>query len=620
MQTQDVGARPGWVLILCAAITVGIHVWLIFTSLVPNLVSRPLHFAAALPWVFLFVQARNGVERWIGFAATAFGLFGAAYLVINRREVLDQYGALDGSLWQFVLAFGLIAVALEMARRAVQPVLPGVALVCLLYGFFGEHLPGTLGHPGLPLDYFLGSLVMAEGGLWGQLTGISIDLIVPFMILGAVVSAGEAGRGFMAMASQLAGGYRAGAAKVSVLASALYGTISGSASANVASVGAVTIPGMIRMGYPRSFAAAVEAVASTGGQIMPPVMGSAAFVMAELIRAPYADIAIASILPAILFFFAAWVGVHYFALRFGLKGLPAEELPGWRVAAATAPFFATPLFVLIAMLLVLAYSPAYSAMVATAVTVAMLIWNGQAKRFSLPLFIERMMIAVVDAARQIALIAAIIICAGLIVGVFHATGLGVKITGLILDLSGGASLGGSGADRAGLHHPRHGAADDGRVSDLCRSGRTGAGQAWPAGTAHAHVRFLVCAALHDHAASLRNGLRCRQHRRHALAAGGRNGDAHRPGPVPDPARVRRQSGTHADCYRARFGNPRDREDWRSIDADLPRVDQQHQCLVAPGSSLRGRPGAAIPVRRRLKPVLKLLWRDPHQLFAKILAA
>lgn len=437
MQTQDVGARPGWVLILCAAITVGIHVWLIFTSLVPNLVSRPLHFAAALPWVFLFVQARNGVERWIGFAATAFGLFGAAYLVINRREVLDQYGALDGSLWQFVLAFGLIAVALEMARRAVQPVLPGVALVCLLYGFFGEHLPGTLGHPGLPLDYFLGSLVMAEGGLWGQLTGISIDLIVPFMILGAVVSAGEAGRGFMAMATQLAGGYRAGAAKVSVLASALYGTISGSASANVASVGAVTIPGMIRMGYPRPFAAAVEAVASTGGQIMPPVMGSAAFVMAELIRTPYADIAIASILPAILFFFAAWVGVHYFALRFGLKGLPAEELPGWRVAAATAPFFATPLFVLIAMLLVLAYSPAYSAMVATAVTVAMLIWNGQAKRFSLPLFIERMMIAVVDAARQIALIAAIIICAGLIVGVFHATGLGVKITGLILDLSGG---------------------------------------------------------------------------------------------------------------------------------------------------------------------------------------
>lgn len=437
MQSQDAGARPGWILLACAAITVGIHVWLIFTSLVPNLVSRPLHFAAALPWIFLFAQGRIRAERWIGFAATAFGFIGAAYLIINRRAVLDQYGSLDGSLWQFVLAFGLIAVALEMARRAVQPVLPAVALICLLYGFYGEHLPGLLGHPGLPVDYFLGSLVLAEGGLWGQLTGISIDLIVPFMILGAVVSAGEAGRGFMALATQLAGGYRAGAAKVSVLASALYGTISGSASANVASVGAITIPAMIRMNYPRPLAAAVEAVASTGGQIMPPVMGSAAFIMAELIRQPYADIALASALPALLFFFAAWVGVHYFALRFGLQALPAGELPGWAAAAAAAPFFAAPLIVLILMLMVLAYSPAYSAMIATAVTVAMLVWDGQKKRLSAPLFLQRMMIAVVDAARQIALIAAIIICAGLIVGVFHATGLGVKITGLILDLSGG---------------------------------------------------------------------------------------------------------------------------------------------------------------------------------------
>lgn len=437
MQVQDAGARPGWVLIVCAAITVGIHIWLIFTGLVPNLVSRPLHFAAALPWIFLFVPYRNRVERWIGYAACGFGLFGAAYLILGRKAILDQYGSLDGSLWQFVLAFGLIAVALEAARRAVQPVLPAVAVLCLLYGFYGEHLPGSLGHPGLPIDYFLGSLVLAEGGLWGQLTGISIDLIVPFMILGAAVSAGEAGRGFMALATQLAGGYRAGAAKVSVLASALYGTISGSASANVASVGAITIPGMIRMGYPRPLSAAVEAVASTGGQIMPPVMGSAAFIMAELIRKPYADIAVASILPAVLFFFVAWIGVHYFALRFGLKALPADQLPGWRQASATAPFFAAPLVVLIVMLLVLAYSPAYSAMMATAVTVVMLLWDGSRRRVSASLFASRFMIGLVDAARQIALIAAIIICSGLIVGVFHATGLGVKITGLILDLSGG---------------------------------------------------------------------------------------------------------------------------------------------------------------------------------------
>lgn len=430
-------ARPGNILLVCAAATVGVHIWMIFSGLVPNLVSRPLHFASALPWVFLFAAARGRVERWFGIFCCLLGLAGAFYIIADRKALLDQYGSLDGSAFQFALAIALILVTLEMARRAVQPVLPGVALICLLYGLFGEHLPGMFGHPGVPLDYFFGAMVLAEGGLWGQLTGTSIDLIVPFMILGAAVSAGEAGRGFMAIATQLAGGYRAGAAKVSVLASALYGTISGSASANVASVGAVTIPGMIRMGYPRPVAAATEAVASTGGQIMPPVMGAAAFVMAELLRKPYAEIAVASILPAVLFFFVAWVGVHCFALRYNLKALPASELPGWRVASVTAPFFALPLAVLILFLLVLSYSPAYSAMVATLVTVAMLVWDGNGKRFDMALFGNRLAVGLVEAARQIALIAAIIICAGLIVGVFHTTGLGVKITGFILDMSGG---------------------------------------------------------------------------------------------------------------------------------------------------------------------------------------
>src|SRR3546814_508983 len=194
-----------WSSDVCSSDLVSIHVWLIFTSLVPNLVSRPLHFAAALPWVFLFIPARNAAERWIGIAATAFGLLGAAWLIVGRKAILDQYGSLDGSVGQFVLAFGLIAVVLEMARRAVQPVLPGVAVLCLLYGFYGEHLPGMLGHPGLPIDYFLGSMVLAEGGRWGQLTGSSIDLIEPFMILGDAVSAGGAGGGLSSPGDQRGG-------------------------------------------------------------------------------------------------------------------------------------------------------------------------------------------------------------------------------------------------------------------------------------------------------------------------------------------------------------------------------------------------------------------------------
>ncbi len=424
------------VLVVAAAATVGLHVWLIMGALVPNLISRPLHLFASLPWIFVFAQARTPFARWSGWVVCAIGMAACLYVMLDRPRLVDQYGALDGGVFQYALAAALILVVLEMARRAVQPVLPAVAVLCILYGFYGHLLPGTLGHAGLPADYFLGSMVIAEGGLWGSLTGISIDLIVPFMILGAFVSVGEAGTGFMALATQLAGRFQAGAAKVAVLASALYGTISGSASANVASVGSITIPAMKRMGYPPPFAAATEAVASTGGQIMPPVMGAGAFIMAELLRTPFAEIAVAALLPGLLFFAVAWIGIHHFAQRFRLEGLAPHELPGWPAVLRSAPFFLLPLGLLILLLIFMGRSPAYSAMAATLGTLVGLPFDSRL-RPSLVRFAGRFMEGLVSAARQIALIAAILICAGLIVGVFNATGLGVKITSLIIGLSGG---------------------------------------------------------------------------------------------------------------------------------------------------------------------------------------
>ncbi|NYZ12551.1 TRAP transporter fused permease subunit [Azospirillum sp. RWY-5-1] len=422
-------------LVLAAAVTVGAHVWLIVSGLVPNLISRPLHLLVSLPWIFLFAAPRGAASKVGGWVACGLGMAGCLYIMLNRSAIVDQYGSLDGSLFQYGLSAVLILVVLEMARRAVQPVLPVVALLVLAYGLFGDLLPGSLGHGGMPVDYFLGNLVLAEAGLWGMLTGTSIDLIVPFMILGAFVSAGEAGTGFMAVATQLAGRFQAGAAKVAVLGSALYGTISGSASANVASVGTITIPAMKRMGYPPAFAAATEAVASTGGQIMPPVMGAGAFIMAELLRVPYTDIAVAAVLPAVLFFAAAWTGIHFFARRYDLAGIPASELPGWAAVARAAPFFLAPLVVLIITMMVLDHSPAWSALAATAVTIAALGLDASLGH-SVRRWWVRAQAGLIDAARQIAFIAAILICAGIIVGVFNATGLGVKITSLIVSLSG----------------------------------------------------------------------------------------------------------------------------------------------------------------------------------------
>jgi len=418
-----------------AAFVVAFHLYLIFSALVPNLVARPLHMAMALPWVFILGVEGNRLIRWSGVVLGVLGIGGCLYIV-HQREILDeQYGSLEGT-FQFVLAGALIVIVLEMARRSIKLALPMVAVIALAYGMFGEYLPGEFGHPGLPFSSLFGTLIITEGGIWGQLTGVSVNVVAVFVILGAFVGAGEGGQGFMSLATALAGRYRAGAAKVSVLSSAFFGSISGSASANVASTGAITLPTMKRLGYPSSLAAAVEAVASSGGQIMPPLMGAGAFVMVELLRVRYTDIMQAAILPATLFFVAVWVGVDMFAQRYNLKPMKAEELPDRKELLTTVPFFVVPFGILLTMLFASGVTPQYAAGIAIIAAALLLVINAEGE-FSLSRWGERLSSGSVNAAKQIAAIASIILCAGLVIGVLHMTGLGVKITSAIISLSGG---------------------------------------------------------------------------------------------------------------------------------------------------------------------------------------
>ncbi len=422
-------------ILLLAAVSVAFHLWVIFSGLVPNLIVRPAHVALAMPFVFLLAARAGRFDRVGGRILCGLGLAASAYVMTNWRDLADQYGRIEGWL-QYAVAVVLLVVVLDMARRAVKPVMPAIALLVLAYGLFGDRIPGEWGHAGMPVDSFLGTLVITEGGIFGMLTGTSVSLVAPFLILGAFVAAGEAGTGFMSLAQQIAGRYRAGSAKVEVVASALYGTISGSASANVASTGTFTIPAMIKAGYPRSFAAAVEAVASTGGQIMPPVMGAGVFLMAELIRTPYSELMLIATPPALLFFLASWFGVHHFAVRLGIQGMPPEDLPGWAKVARTGPFFLAPLLVLIACLVYTDLTPQYGGAIATLVAALLLLLDDRL-RLRLDLAGGRVQGAVTEAARQIATIAAIIACAGIITGVFHMTGLGVKVTSVIVGISGG---------------------------------------------------------------------------------------------------------------------------------------------------------------------------------------
>ena len=421
--------------VVFGVVTIAFHLWLIFSGLIPNLVSRPLHLALAMPWIFLWSGSNTRVEKVTGYVLCFAGT-GICLLIAGYQEMLgDQYGSLSNQL-QILLAVVLLLVVLELARRSIGWPLPCVAALALIYGLYGHHIPGEFGFSAIPLKSFLGTLTIAEGGLWGKLTGVSVNVIAVFVILGAVLNAGAAGRGFMNLAMAAGGRLSGRAAKVSVISSALFGSISGSASANVASTGAITIPSMIRLGYPRALAGATEAVASSGGQIMPPLMGAGAFVMVELTGIPYKDILAAAMLPALLYFFVVWQGINGFSLRYKLLPVAPENIPPPRVVLFTAGFFAIPFTVLLSGMFVALFTPQYAACLAI-LAAAILLLTDEHLKFSLHDIRQRYYQAAVNAGRQVAVIASIIACASIIVGVLGITGLGVKVTSLILSGSGG---------------------------------------------------------------------------------------------------------------------------------------------------------------------------------------
>jgi TRAP transporter 4TM/12TM fusion protein len=422
----------GWFLFALGLVV--FHIGLIFSGLVPNLVSRPLHLALILPWVFLFGKTGRFTVL-SGAILCGIGIGASIWVAWNADILADQYGFLEtpSQVW---IGFALLVVVIEAARRAIGWPLPMVALFALIYAFFGQHIPGEFGHAGMPLRSFLGTMTIAEGGIWGSLTAVSVGVVSIFVIFGAVLNAGEAGQGFMNVAAAAAGRLTGGAAKVSVISSALFGSISGSASANVASTGAITLPAMTRLGYPKRLAAGVEAVASSGGQIMPPLMGAGAFVMVELTGIPYTQIMGAALLPALLYFWAVWVGINAYATRFSLQGLAKEDQPAGRDVIVTSLFFLVPFTLLLLGMFWWGFTPQYAACLAIFVGVALLFVDGDLS-FDWARGCDRIAIALITASRQVAMIASIIFCASIVIGVLGLTGLGVKITSVILASSGG---------------------------------------------------------------------------------------------------------------------------------------------------------------------------------------
>ena len=402
-------------------------------AFMPNMKERAIHLALALILIFLGGSAKRSEVRWLlDIVLTFLGVGFCLYVFFQYPNIIEQYGVASGP-FQVISGLLLVLIILEAARRMVRPALPIIALIFLLYAIFGHLIPGQFGHPKYSLTTIGSMLYVTTGGIWGQLLGVSANIIAIFVFLGAFIVYTGGGTGFMRISVRLAGRYSGGPAKVATVSSALFGSISGSASANVASTGAFTIPMMKRLGYKPALAAAVEAVASTGGQIMPPIMGAGAFVMAELTQTPYLKIALSATLPAILYFFAVGMGIHFYSRREGYSGMSAHEIPNWGETLKVSGFFLIP-FIMLAYWLFRGYTPQYAAFWAALSTFPLAFLN-ENWRLDHRHILGKFKNAIQHGARQAALIASICASAQVIIATIGFTGLGVKVSSNILAFS-----------------------------------------------------------------------------------------------------------------------------------------------------------------------------------------
>ncbi len=323
-------------------------------------VHRGLHLGVTLLVVFLSFSAFGKKEVTPGATApfglpladwilAVAGLLAALYVPWIYSELAFRVG--NPLPIDIVMGTILIVVLLEAVRRSMGWPLPVIAILFIAYAYFGKSMPGILVHPGASWSNIVNHLYLTSQGIYGTALGVIATYVFHFVLFGVMATRIGLGQLFIDVASALAGRYAGGPAKVSVISSALLGSISGSSIANTVTTGALTIPAMIRVGYPRHFAAAVEAAASTGGQITPPVMGAVAFLMIEYLGLPLTTILTAALVPAFMHFFGVLVQVHLEARRLGLRGLSASELPNaWKVLKE-GWLKVVPLVVLIAVLL-----------------------------------------------------------------------------------------------------------------------------------------------------------------------------------------------------------------------------------------------------------------------------
>lgn len=401
-------------------------------------VHRSVFIACILFLAYLLYPARKNAPKntnkvpWYDLVLAVASSASFLYMAINYKQLVSQAGAYT----QTDVAIAIIAILLlmEACRRVVgMPIL--IVVSCFIaYAYFGAHIPGYFGHRGFTVQRIATHLYFTTEGVIGTPLAVCSTFIFLFILFGAFLERTGIGQFFIDIANSLAGKATGGPAKVAVIASALQGTITGSSVANTVSSGSFTIPMMKKMGYRPEFAAAVEAAASTGGQIMPPIMGAAAFLMSEMTGIPYSNIIIAAIIPAFLYFTGIMIMVHLEAKRYGLKGLPPEEIPNFFKLMFGYWYLLIPLVVLVTMMMT-GYTPARAALVAIVLAVVVSMFRKET-RMNFHTFLG----ALEAGARNIIGVGVACAVAGMIVGTVTLTGIGLKLANGLLSLSGGNIL------------------------------------------------------------------------------------------------------------------------------------------------------------------------------------
>ncbi len=436
---SDTRNVKGFMAKIITAIAISFSIFQLYTAIFGVLdaaLQRAVHLGFGLVLIFLLYPTRRSWRRDkvhpFDFLLSIAGGAAPLYIVVFYEELVAR--AASPTTLDMIVGVAGILIVLEAARRAVGWPMVIVACGFLTYAFAGPYMPPILAHRGLGIDELVDHIFFTTEGIFGIPLGVSSTFIFLFILFGAYLETTGLGKFFIDIANAVAGWASGGPAKVAVLSSGLMGTVSGSSVANVVGTGSFTIPMMKKLGYKPEFAGAVEATASTGGQLMPPVMGAAAFLMAEFIGVPYIEVVKAAVIPALLYYTGVWIGVHLEAKKHGLQGIPRSELPKFGELLFERGHLAIPLIVIV-YLLVAGYTPMKAALWAIILAIV-----ASCLRKSTRISPKDIVLGLEKGAKGV--LGVLIACAtaGIIIGVVTKTGVGLKLASALLDLAGGKLL------------------------------------------------------------------------------------------------------------------------------------------------------------------------------------